>query len=164
MEVFFMKSFSLFSDDSQKAEAEKTSSPSSFSINENSSQKPEKPTVAEHRAKSKTAYRTISEVAEELGVAAHVLRFWETKFKEVAPLTRSGGRRYYNNSDLEILKKVQTLLYDEGLTIKGVQAYLKKVKKGELSMSDTQLSSPALSYAFAEEMLTELKEIREILA
>jgi DNA-binding transcriptional MerR regulator len=75
--------------------------------------------------KSPGAYRTISEVSVELGVAQHVLRFWESKFREVRPLKRAGGRRYYRPSDIDLLRRVKVWLYDEGLTIKGVQKRLR---------------------------------------
>ena len=72
--------------------------------------------------KSPSAFRTISEVAEELDVPQHVLRFWETKFPQVRPLKRGGGRRYYRPEDVDMLRKIRSLLYQEGYTIKGVQA------------------------------------------
>lgn len=75
--------------------------------------------------KSATAFRTISEVSEELEVPQHVLRFWETKFPQVRPLKRGGGRRYYRPEDVALLRKIQRLLYSEGYTIKGVQRLLK---------------------------------------
>ncbi|MFN3701711.1 MAG: MerR family transcriptional regulator [Alphaproteobacteria bacterium] len=71
--------------------------------------------------KSKNAFRTISEVADELGVQQHVLRFWETKFSQIRPLKRGGGRRYYRPEDIIVLKRIHELLYTEGYTIKGVQ-------------------------------------------
>ena len=77
-------------------------------------------------AKAPTAYRTISEVADELNVQPHVLRFWESKFTQIKPMKRRGGRRYYSPKDVEILTKIQRLLYNEGYTIKGVQKVLKK--------------------------------------
>ena len=76
-------------------------------------------------AKSATAFRTISEVSDELDVPQHVLRFWETKFPQVRPLKRGGGRRYYRPEDVTLLRKIQRLLYSEGYTIKGVQRLLK---------------------------------------
>lgn len=75
--------------------------------------------------KSPGAYRTISEVSVELGVPQHVLRFWESKFREVRPLKRAGGRRYYRPADIDLLRRVKVWLYDEGLTIKGVQKRLR---------------------------------------
>lgn len=72
-------------------------------------------------AKGPDAFRTISEAAVELGVAQHVLRFWETKFSFIRPMKRAGGRRFYRRQDIEMLRGVRTLLHDEGYTIKGVQ-------------------------------------------
>jgi DNA-binding transcriptional MerR regulator len=76
--------------------------------------------------KAPEAFRTISEVATELDVPQHVLRFWESKFPAVKPLKRGGGRRYYRPDDVDILRGIQTLLYSEGLTIKGVQKILRE--------------------------------------
>ena len=76
--------------------------------------------------KSATAFRTISEVADELDVPQHVLRFWETKFPQIRPLKRGGGRRYYRPEDVELLRRVAGLLYREGYTIKGVQRLLRE--------------------------------------
>lgn len=75
--------------------------------------------------KSPEAFRTISEVAEELELPQHVLRFWETRFTQVKPMKRGGGRRYYRPEDVELLKGIRHLLYDHGYTIKGVQKLLK---------------------------------------
>jgi len=75
--------------------------------------------------KSEAALRTISEVAVDLNVPQHVLRFWETKFPQVRPLKRGGGRRYYRPEDIVLLRRVRDLLYGEGYTIKGVQRLLK---------------------------------------
>lgn len=72
-------------------------------------------------AKSAEAFRTISEAADELGVAQHVLRFWETRFSFIKPMKRAGGRRFYRPADIVILATVRRLLHDEGYTIKGVQ-------------------------------------------
>ena len=74
--------------------------------------------------KSSGAFRTIGEVAEELGVAQHVLRFWETRFPQVQPLKRGGNRRYYRPSDVELLRDIHRKLHAEGYTIKGVQKLL----------------------------------------
>lgn len=82
--------------------------------------------------KAPGAFRTISEVADELDVQQHVLRFWETKFSQVKPLKRGGGRRYYRPEDVALLKKIHTLLYTEGYTIKGVQKLLKTMGKSQL--------------------------------
>ena len=76
--------------------------------------------------KAPGAYQTISEVSVQLDVPAHVLRFWESKFSVLKPLKRSGGRRYYRTEDIQLLKSIKSLLYDEGYTIKGAQNSLKK--------------------------------------
>lgn len=76
--------------------------------------------------KSPDAFRTISEAATEIEVPQHVLRFWETKFKQIKPLKRGGGRRYYRPEDLSLLKGIRTLLYGEGYTIRGVQKVLRE--------------------------------------
>lgn len=76
--------------------------------------------------KTADAFRTISEVADELHVPQHVLRFWETKFPQVRPLKRGGGRRYYRPEDVQLLRRVADLLYTHGYTIKGVQRLLRE--------------------------------------
>jgi DNA-binding transcriptional MerR regulator len=78
------------------------------------------------------AFRTISEVAEELRLPQHVLRFWESRFTQIKPLKRGGGRRYYRPRDIEILRAIKHLLYAEGYTIKGVQRVLKEQGIGAL--------------------------------
>ncbi|MCW6510733.1 MerR family transcriptional regulator [Lichenifustis flavocetrariae] len=75
--------------------------------------------------KDADAFRTISEVAAALGIPPHVLRFWETKFPQVKPLKRGGGRRYYRRADTELLSVIRRLLYEDGYTIRGVQRLLK---------------------------------------
>lgn len=75
--------------------------------------------------KSPTAFRTISEVSQALDVPAHVLRFWETRFSQLRPLKRAGGRRYYRPEDVELLARIRGLLYDNGYTIRGVQRLLR---------------------------------------
>ncbi len=76
--------------------------------------------------KSPDAFRTISEVAEDLDVPQHVLRFWETRFNHIKPLKRGGGRRYYRPDDVDLLKGIRHFLYGEGYTIRGVQRILKE--------------------------------------
>ena len=76
--------------------------------------------------KSTDAFRTISEVADELNLPQHVLRFWETRFSNIKPMKRAGGRRYYRPDDFELLQGIRHLLYDQGYTIKGVQKLLKQ--------------------------------------
>ncbi|KWV59386.1 MULTISPECIES: MerR family transcriptional regulator [Rhizobium] len=75
--------------------------------------------------KSPDAFRTISEVADDLDLPQHVLRFWETRFPQIKPMKRGGGRRYYRPEDIDLLKGIRHLLYDHGYTIKGVQKLLK---------------------------------------
>ena len=77
-------------------------------------------------SKGPDAFRTISEVAEELDLPQHVLRFWETRFSQIRPMKRGGGRRYYRPDDVELLRGIRKLLYGEGYTIKGVQRILKE--------------------------------------
>jgi DNA-binding transcriptional MerR regulator len=76
--------------------------------------------------KSPDAFRTISEVAADLDIPQHVLRFWETRFTQIKPMKRSGGRRYYRPDDVDLLKGIRRLLYGEGYTIRGVQRILKE--------------------------------------
>src|SRR3954463_14562322 len=76
--------------------------------------------------KSPDAFRTISEVAEDLDIPQHVLRFWETRFTQIKPMKRSGGRRYYRPDDVDLLRGIRRLLYGEGYTIRGVQRILKE--------------------------------------
>ncbi len=75
--------------------------------------------------KAATAFRTISEVADDLQIPQHVLRFWETKFPQLKPLKRGGGRRYYRPEDIALLRRISDLLYTQGYTIKGVQRLLR---------------------------------------
>jgi DNA-binding transcriptional MerR regulator len=93
--------------------------------------------------KSPEAFRTISEVASDLDVPQHVLRFWESKFSQIKPLKRGGGRRYYRPEDVELLRGVRTLLYHDGYTIKGVQKVFREqgarfiVETGRAGEGDT---------------------------
>jgi DNA-binding transcriptional MerR regulator len=81
---------------------------------------------AAHMSKSPDAFRTIREVSEELDVPQHVLRFWETKFNQVRPLKRGGGRRYYRPEDVDLLRRIRSLLYADGYTIRGVQKLMRE--------------------------------------
>ena len=80
--------------------------------------------------KAPDAFQTISEVAEGLDLPQHVLRFWETRFKQIRPMKRGGGRRYYRPDDVDLLRGIRLLLYGEGFTIKGVQRLLKEKGTG----------------------------------
>ena len=122
--------------------------------------------------KSATAYRTISEVSDELDVPQHVLRFWETKFSQVRPLKRGGGRRYYRPEDVNLLRRIQTLLYRDGYTIKGVQRLLREGRAdgeglaaedgaaGEaeaVSVDEAVEAAAAVSSAASDTLVPELK-------
>ena len=87
--------------------------------------------------KSPEAYRTIREVADSMDLPQHVLRFWETRFPQIRPLKRAGGRRYYRPDDIERLRLIRRLLYDEGYTIKGVQKLFKE--QGVQALADAAL-------------------------
>ena len=141
-------------------------------------------------AKSAEAFRTISEVALDLQVPQHVLRFWETKFSQIKPLKRGGGRRYYRPEDVDLLRGIRHLLYDDGYTIKGVQKVLRENgarhvmdngRGGETAAStgeglrktpaNDQNPQPAAGNSQEAELrralkdvLAELKEIRKLIA
>src|SRR3984957_17813643 len=87
--------------------------------------------------KSPDAFRTISEAAEDLGLPQHGARFWETRFPQIEPLKRGGGRRYYRPDDVELLRAIKRLLYGEGYTIKGVQKLFKEQGARAVALSAT---------------------------
>jgi DNA-binding transcriptional MerR regulator len=104
------------------------------------------------RTKSADAFRTIGEAAAEVGVEPHVLRFWETKFTRLKPLTRAGGRRYYRPADIDLLHRIKRLLHDDGLTIRGAQKLLQgrqspdlldALAKAEPAHTATEQADPA---------------------
>jgi len=97
---------------------------------------------ADKTEKSASAFRTISEVAEELDLPQHVLRFWETKFPQVRPMKRGGGRRYYRPDDMQLLRRIRDLLYVDGYTIKGVQKLLRQSGSVRNFVSDTEARIP----------------------
>jgi len=82
--------------------------------------------MASGASKSLNAFRTISEVADSMGIPQHVLRFWESKFTQICPMKRGGGRRYYRPEDVNILEAIRKLLHEDGYTIKGAQKYLRE--------------------------------------
>src|ERR1700758_4281710 len=106
---------------------------------------------ARHLDKAPDAFRTISEVADDLDIPQHVLRFWETRFTQIKPMKRSGGRRYYRPDDVDLLKGIRRLLYGEGYTIRGVQRILKE--HGIKSVQALADSSAAVSFGAIEEAL-----------
>src|SRR5437868_6824597 len=109
--------------------------------------------------KSPDAFRTISEAAEDLDLPQHVLRFWETRFPQIKPLKRAGGRRYYRPDDVELLRAIKQLLYGQGYTIKGVQRLFKEQgaravieanARGELHQASQGPRPPETSPQFGE--------------
>src|SRR5215831_21087367 len=107
------------------------------------------PATAITRAKAPEAFRTISEVALDLDVPQHVLRFWESRFAQVRPIKRAGGRRYYRPEDVDLLRGIRALLYREGYTIKGAQKVLREkgqryvAEMGRLTAVSTFAAAPA---------------------
>ena len=89
--------------------------------------------------KSPEAFRTISEVSKDLSLPQHVLRFWETKFVQIKPIKRGGGRRYYRPEDVKLLKGIKSLLYNDGYTIRGVQKVIKE--NGTKKLLNTQIEN-----------------------
>lgn len=129
-----------------------------------------------HGGKSAAAFRTISEVSQDLEVPQHVLRFWETKFAQVRPLKRGGGRRYYRPDDVELLRRIRNLLYTDGYTIKGVQkllrdgggrsekaAALKAAVAPHAARSAGKAAPAAPARAELEALLRELVDLRDLL-
>ena len=90
--------------------------------------------------KSPTAFRTISEVADDLALPQHVLRFWESKFTQIKPLKRGGGRRYYRPEDVKVIYDIKELLYNQGFTIRGVQKLLRE--SGASSIARSKVAQP----------------------
>ncbi|MDH5556781.1 MAG: MerR family transcriptional regulator [Alphaproteobacteria bacterium] len=129
----------------------------------------------DNSGKSPTAYRTIGEVAEMLGVAQHVLRFWESRFSQIKPVKRAGNRRYYRPEDIVLIRRIRELLHDEGYSIRGVQKLFKSsgtkaVLEGDgapTAASPAPMASPIDVSAGREQalrdILGELREIRDIL-
>jgi len=135
--------------------------------------------------KAPGAFRTISEVAGDLSVPQHVLRFWESKFQQIRPLKRGGGRRYYRPEDVQLLNGIKDLLYNQGFTIRGVQKLLREGGRSPLARSATLDGSLSASSATpmhvpssssqaprslapekrreVESVLGELKALRELL-
>ena len=90
--------------------------------------------------KSPEAFRTISEVSKDLSLPQHVLRFWETKFSQIKPIKRGGGRRYYRPEDVDLLKGIKNLLYNDGYTIRGVQKVIKENGSKNILFSNSKLN------------------------
>ncbi len=122
--------------------------------------------------KSTNAFRTISEVAAELSLPQHVLRFWESKFSQIKPMKRGGGRRYYRPEDLVVLRRIRTLLYEDGYTIKGVQKLFKEggiTVRSESCSTDSRAQATRSSHVGEDTLdkmrgvLEDLKEIRNLI-
>ncbi len=126
------------------------------------------PTRGASGGKSGTAFRTIGEVAAELDVPQHVLRFWESKFPQLSPLKRDGGRRHYRPEDIDLLRGIRELLYTEGYTIKGVQKRLRasgaKAEVAELGAETGAAEGlSGETRAALEDLRAELEGIRDLL-
>ena len=131
------------------------------------------PAPRRRTGKSATAFRTISEVSSKLDVAPHVLRFWESKFVQIKPLKRGGGRRYYRPEDIDLLRNIRELLYTEGYTIKGVQKLLREGAPKFLPpvttnpnfkrSSNTKLDPEFYPRDELEKILEELQSLRDLL-
>ena len=127
-------------------------------------------TMSGRASKSPDAFRTIREVSEELDVPQHVLRFWETKFNQVRPLKRGGGRRYYRPEDVDLLRRIRALLYADGYTIRGVQKLMRETG-GKMTDAgpapESAAQAPAMSASKlgerGKEILAELETLRDML-
>ena len=91
--------------------------------------------------KSPEAFRTISEVSKDLSLPQHVLRFWETKFIQIKPIKRGGGRRYYRPEDIRLLRGIKSLLYNDGYTIRGVQKVIKEIETKKILRNEVENNS-----------------------
>ncbi len=136
--------------------------------------------TADKSEKSASAFRTISEVADELDLPQHVLRFWETKFPQVKPMKRGGGRRYYRPDDLQLLRRIRDLLYVDGYTIKGVQKLLRQsgsvrnfvaeteakipLGEGPVDMNDAMTARPGNAPAAPSADIDMQQELRDIVS
>ena len=136
-------------------------------------EKGDNPAATGRGQKSASAFRTISEVAAELDLPQHVLRFWETKFSVIRPMKRGGGRRYYRPEDITLLRRIGGLLYTDGYTIKGVQKLLREGGgKLELAPAEQAPAPEAAPNAGSgdhalkgelEGVVSELEDIRSLL-
>jgi DNA-binding transcriptional MerR regulator len=114
--------------------------------------------------KSETAFRTISEVAQALEVKPHVLRFWESKFDQIQPMKRANGRRYYRPEDVALISGIQHLLYEQGMTIKGVQKLIKDEGVASLrAKPQTQQQKSSQATPLSLEQRSQLEAARQSL-
>ena len=100
--------------------------------------------------KSPEAFRTISEVSKDLSLPQHVLRFWETKFSQIKPIKRGGGRRYYRPEDVDLLKGIKNLLYNDGYTIRGVQKVIKANGPKNILFSNSKANAKLEQKSFTD--------------
>lgn len=115
--------------------------------------------MAEAPRKSDQAFRTIGELAEDLGVPQHILRYWETRFPQLRPLQRAGNRRYYRPSDVALANRIHRLLNQDGYTIRGVQQLLSNGRGGEEQVAATAATPANQHSAFPAEELRTLRKI-----
>ena len=108
--------------------------------------------------KSPEAFRTISEVSKDLSLPQHVLRFWETKFAQIKPIKRGGGRRYYRPEDVDLLKGIKNLLYNDGYTIRGVQKVIKENGPKNILFSTNKTNSKLQQKTFTDSENTYISE------
>lgn len=115
--------------------------------------------------KAAGAYRTIGELSQEIGVRQHILRYWETRFPQLRPLQRAGGRRYYRPDDVALVRRIHSLLERDGYTIRGVQALLNKERGRAPAVSPDPVPMPASAQHSAPSVdLSVLKALRDDLA
>jgi DNA-binding transcriptional MerR regulator len=114
--------------------------------------------LSRRHVKSESAFRTISEVSEDLDVPQHVLRFWESKFTQIKPLKRGGGRRYYRPEDVQLLGHIRNLLYKDGYTIRGVQKLLRDSGSSKPKPDPVQSDEPVPA---AEEDVSDVVSARD---
>ena len=119
--------------------------------------------MAETLRKSDLAFRTIGELAADLGVPQHILRYWETRFPQLKPLQRAGNRRYYRPDDVALAKRIHRLLSEEGYTIRGVQQLLRKGDGGEEEAAPAP-AAPTPANQHAPFPAEQLRAIRRTLA
>lgn len=118
--------------------------------------------MAEPIRKSEHAFRTIGELAEELGVPQHILRYWETRFPQLRPLQRAGNRRYYRPDDVALAKRIHRLLSHEGYTIRGVQQLLARGEAGDVGEPSEAASAPASASPAAQPSSFPVEQLREL--
>lgn len=120
--------------------------------------------MAEPSIKSEQAFRTIGELAADLGVPQHILRYWETRFPQLKPLQRAGNRRYYRPADVQLAHRIHKLLNEDGYTIRGVQQLLASGgERGDPAEAPEAMPAPAPAPRHPPFPLNELRAIRRVL-